>query len=482
MDKIPTNIISNRMAYLDSNAKPLAYGRLAIYERGSSTELALVYADARLTQRLENPVILDSSGRSPTLYNNGEPRATALYAEGSVYVKVEKYIGKDAHGNNLYSMVYDFETPPGVDISSYWNVNYVETYDDLKKVQNRMPTWVTGEGNAHLYVWDAQPSNGSGDGVTNIRSTFDPSGSWHWETKEVYADQCGINNDGTPYVVSSWATLQTISLGQKEIKIIIPAGTYLFNQAMGRMEFNDLEIMGGVKFIELQGQWEIGINKRVECLSDGLPITWVKLPMDRLYDVKYFASINAKKNLVDNDANIGIEENLTAKNLIARNNINALNDVNAGNDIIADKYVKAKNIISSNNINAKGDIYGSYISADNDVIADNDIFAVRDVVANNNLTIRGKSYGEHQLAIASDNSDTDMENLPVGSYATYVETYTNVERPFSSPMGLNIVVYIGSTAWRTSGLTSFEAVALSASDGGTTRYDVTYRHLIRRVI
>jgi len=62
MDKIPSNIVSNRMAYMDSNGKPLAYGRLMIYNAGSSTSLALVYADAGLAQLLDNPVLLDSSG------------------------------------------------------------------------------------------------------------------------------------------------------------------------------------------------------------------------------------------------------------------------------------------------------------------------------------------------------------------------------------------------------------------------------------
>jgi len=293
MINLPANIISNRMAYLDSNAKPLALGRLVIYKsRNTSTGLALVYSDVGLTKLLENPVMLDTDGRT-----NSE-----LYAEGSVYVRVEKYVGKDEYGENLYCMVYDFETPPSVDISQFWNVNYVETYEQLRAMTNKNPTWVTGEGNPHLYVFNPQKPEYSLDEVIDVSSDYDPSGSWYWETKEVYADQAGISKFGEIYNTHRWITLSNLS-SLRNKKIIIPPGQYDFgNEYMVNLGFNDLEIMANVVFLKL-ANLNISIDARVECYSENLPITWTRLPLDRLYDIRYFAKILQNKVTFIDDKN-----------------------------------------------------------------------------------------------------------------------------------------------------------------------------------
>jgi len=386
------NIVSNRMAYLDSNAKPLAYGRLAIYNARSSTSLANVYADAKLTQLLKNPVLLDSSGRAPALFAGGS---------GSVYVKVEKYIGKDKHGKNRYSMVHDFETPPGVDISSYWNVNYVETYGQLRAIQNQNPTWVTGEGNPHLYVWNAAKHSNGLNEVTDVSSTFDNSGSWHWETKEVYIDQAELNNNGTEIVgvQQKWKILQT--LNQYGIKIIIPRGEYYFKDLSGiTTVLYNLEIMPGVRFTRLTENWKIEIKNNVVCLSKDLPITWLKLPMDRLYDIQYFASISAQSKNTVSDDSISITGNLEAKKITAQG------DLSSGGSISG-----------LGSISTEGSIVAKF-----DISAGGNISAAKDISADSYLYLQGRKYGDYPLAIAADANEGSAV-LPVGSYATYYEKF-----------------------------------------------------------
>jgi hypothetical protein len=463
---ILANIVSNRMAYLDENAKPLAEGRLSIYESGSSTGMAVI--TDKDGNQIPNPVMLDSAGRAPE-----------LYAQGSVMVKVEKYIGMDASGERLYSMVYDFKTPPGVDISSYWNVNYVETYAQLNAVDNKNPTWVTGEGNPHLYVFDpTRPSTGL-NGCTNVNSSHDQSGSWKWETKEVYADQCSIHRDGTSYNVARWYVLESLSASGK--RIVVPPGTYYFGgSAMHDVSFTDLHIMGAVSFAGLDN-WNIAIIDRVECFSDRLPITWTSLPMDRLYDIAYFANIAAgtRKNLVDAEKNAIIQENLTAENLHARDlvssegniytdgNVTARHDVKAGHDVIASGEVR-----SNNDVKASGDIWAG--ETDGSVIAG----------ANGDFKFAG--HYRKKVAIAMD-SDSDL--VPVGSYAVGIEHAGISGNPPVRAMnsevfvsGLDDSIYTLSSnsggwgRWRISGfINSWEIDA----NAGYHRWDIMY--LIRRV-
>jgi hypothetical protein len=285
-----TNIVSNRQPYLDVNGKPLALGRLAIYDTGSSTSLANVFDDAALERMITNPVLLDTAGR-----------ACAIYSESGAYVKVEKFIGIDEHGENLYALVYDYETPPGVDISSYWNVNFVDYYEPpdgkgLMHVLNKNPTFVLKEGDPHIYFWNPnKPSMGLNE-ATDVSSRVDASGSWHWETKRVYADQCGIRNDGTRYNISRWSALAMLSKGGCET--IIPSGTYEFTDDNGKqqtpppMEFNSLEIRSNVTFNGMAAAaWNIGVSRRAACESSGLNIKWTKLPADRAYDTQYFSNI-----------------------------------------------------------------------------------------------------------------------------------------------------------------------------------------------
>jgi len=461
MGELTTNITSNRMAYLDANAKPLAQGRLMIYRAGSSTELALVYSDAGLAQLLPNPVMLDSSGRAP-----------ALYAEGSVHVKVEKYIGEDGRGGKLYALVYDFETPPGIDISSHWNANYVETYEQLRnEVTNGKPTWVTGEGNPHLYVWKAsQPSSGLNE-VTNVSSAHDPSGSWSWETKEIHADQAGIKRNGTSYEQAIWLKLETLSAQGK--KIIIPPGHYLFSGAMPQFTFYDLEIMSGVDFVDLPPRWKIGINRRVECLSLGLPIEWVKLPMDRLYDIKYFAYVSSG-HTANESGDADIYRDLSARSISARDNVRAGNNVIAGNNVSATN-VSATNVSATNNVSAINDVSATNVKATTVLSS---ALTLTDVPSGGGNPLR-LNYGDFPLAVVSDRQN---DPHPVGSYAMYSEQTDPNSAISYAPLPDNYVIVNpqalgGVGRWRVSG--SAIKVADTVSYGEPQTY--TYHYLLRRV-
>jgi hypothetical protein len=327
MSDIPTNIISNRMAYLDANAKPLAQGRLMIYNAGSSTGLANIYADSALSMLIPNPIMLDSAGRAPS-----------LYAGVSVYVKVEKYIGMDEHGNRLYDLVYDFETPPGVDISSYWNLNVVETYDELREIGNTNPTWVTGEGNAHLYVWNENRPSGLNE-VIDVSSIPNPGGSWHWETKEVHADQCSIRNDGSDYDNNRWETLASIST--TGIKAVIPAGSYSFAKERNSITFGDVEIRHGVFFLSTF-IWEWYVRNKVEChsLHNSLKIAWRKLPPDKIYDEAYFGTVPAAEMSYNENISFHVKDQLVAENgLVSRGSLQVKNKIIIGDlEITATDY------------------------------------------------------------------------------------------------------------------------------------------------
>jgi len=414
MNELPANIVSNRMAYLDSNAKPLAYGRLMIYEDNSSTALALVYGDMELANLLENPVLLDSDGR-----------AHALYTEGSVYVKVEKYEGEDEHGNNIYSKVYDFETPPGVDISQYFNVNYVETYRQLRDISNHHPTWVTGEGNPHLYVWNPNiSSNGGLNEITDISSNIDPSGSWHWETKEVYVDQAGIKKTGQEYNTDLWGILE--GLGTK--KIIIPPGRYYFNREMEPTTFYDLEIMGGVYFENLSDYWKISVSAKVECFSAIPWIKWVSLPRG-FYDDTYFPnidvnafdqygvyikdSLNVQNNIIA-QKNITAKENMTTENRMTAKELNVSEHATIGTRN-TQNTLKIYGKTEAHNIDANF-IQANYLNSKTIRLVDNDGLIVE---------AEGKNSALSLVSIKQENKfdgwvyQTEFDNsFPIGSYIT----------------------------------------------------------------
>jgi hypothetical protein len=57
--------------YLDDSGKPLAGGKLHFYETGTTTE-ATTYSDEALTTANANPVILDASGRQPSVFYDGD--------------------------------------------------------------------------------------------------------------------------------------------------------------------------------------------------------------------------------------------------------------------------------------------------------------------------------------------------------------------------------------------------------------------------
>ncbi|MDR0517273.1 MAG: hypothetical protein LBH25_09555 [Fibromonadaceae bacterium] len=255
---LSTSIFSNRQAYFDRNGKPLAFGRLAVYNAESSTSLAHVFNDAALTRMLENPVVLDSAGRAP-----------ALFSSMPVYVRVEKFAGRDEHGESLYELAYDYETPPGLDISDFYAVNFVDYYYELRMVPNDKPTFVLKEGDSHLYFWNPHKPSGSGlNEVTDIGSSENPDGSWHWETKRVCADQCGIRNDGTRHDVSRWAVFAALSMQGYETAV--PRGTYdFFNASVADLSFSNLSIAPNVVFRNA-ANLGISVAGKAECLSKSL--------------------------------------------------------------------------------------------------------------------------------------------------------------------------------------------------------------------
>jgi len=279
--QFPLNVLDTRSAYLDTNGKPLANGRLVIYKDNTSTALADVYSDINLRNPEKNPVYLDSSGRT----------GTGLYTGKPVFVSVERLFGKSNTGDDIYVQIYGFETHSGLEINAFLNSNYVKDRTELKNVENQNPTWVLNEGNPHLYRFEKE-SLDTYDGIIRVESLAFPGNHWYWETKEIYADQAGISNKGFTHDANAWTKLAKLSM-DNNYKIIIPAGYYNFGgKAMPGTKFNDLEIHSGVEFKEFKS-WTIAIESSVECLSP-LDIYWNKLPSSKIYNRNVF------KNIADN--------------------------------------------------------------------------------------------------------------------------------------------------------------------------------------
>lgn len=115
-------IIDAKTSFLDDDGNPLSGGRLRYFAFGTTTPIT-VYADSDYIVALGSVVSLTHAGWT----------STGIYAQQSVTVHVDRYIGMDEYGIEQYEevKVYDYLTSSsGGGVSE----TTVDTIDDLKNV------------------------------------------------------------------------------------------------------------------------------------------------------------------------------------------------------------------------------------------------------------------------------------------------------------------------------------------------------------
>ena len=414
--QFPLNVLDTQSAYLDNNGKLLANGRLVIYEDNTSTKLAKVYSEMtlKLNAQIPNPVMLDSSGRT----------ATGLYTENPVFVSVERLLGKNNIGEDTYVKIYDFETHKGLELNLLLNSNYVETRTDLAQVTNKNPTWVINEGNPHLYIYKEQNLSNP-NGVTRVSAAAGiGQGYWYWDTKEIYADQAGINNKGVVNNANQWALLSKLSM-DFGYKIIIPTGTYEFNNVaiQGALSFKDLEIQSGVEFEHFRN-WIFLIEDNVECFSP-LTILWSNLPKGKIYDRKFFINIS-------NDSTMNYIRSNTNNNIYLKSGNVQTNKLTA-TELDTPKLTASNGAIENLNIStllSAKDAEITDLEVTNDMEVNHDLTIHRFLKVKQQVTVGDQIFneGKHMLSLvytldteAPLASGIDLRDwlnryFPVGSY------------------------------------------------------------------
>ena len=174
--------------YHDDNGDPLSAGTINFYEKGTLTPKT-TYSDAALSVANPDPVVLDSAGRQPDVYFDGEARA----------------ILKDSGGTTIADM--DNLGEPADD-SGIGDWSAAATYDIYDLVK----------GSDDLYYLSVQNSNNGNDPTT-------PSPSWWmqasifteynstytyaqddlvYRTGTLWRSRQASNSGNTPSVTSAW--------------------------------------------------------------------------------------------------------------------------------------------------------------------------------------------------------------------------------------------------------------------------------------
>jgi len=118
-------LFDTRQTFLGVDGLPLSAGRLVFYEKQNPTTLCVAYWDSSYTTPAGARVRLSSAG-----WTDG-----AIYVNRSVIVHVQKYMGVNSYGSDVFSDVKTFEfiyDPTSIGASS--GVVVVNTIDDLRSL------------------------------------------------------------------------------------------------------------------------------------------------------------------------------------------------------------------------------------------------------------------------------------------------------------------------------------------------------------
>lgn len=175
-------IIDAKTTYFDSDGNPLSGGRLRFYVYETTTPV-VVYADPDYVTPLGTEVTLTSSGWT----------ATGLNANQSITVHVDKYLGMDEYGQDIYEEVKVYDYVVGISGASSTDTA-VDTLDDLRNVSPVDGLAVTVKGyyevgdcpvRTFIYEEDNTAIDNSG---TIIESIITPIGRWILTIEGPYVD------------------------------------------------------------------------------------------------------------------------------------------------------------------------------------------------------------------------------------------------------------------------------------------------------
>lgn len=116
-------IIDTKTTYFDDAGKPLSGGRLRFFAYGTTTPV-FVYADEDYITNLGTTVALTNAGWT----------ATQVYANQSVTVHVDKFLGLDEYGAESYEQIKVYDVLAGASGSAGADSAIVDTIADLRNV------------------------------------------------------------------------------------------------------------------------------------------------------------------------------------------------------------------------------------------------------------------------------------------------------------------------------------------------------------
>ena len=166
-------IIDTKTTYLDDYGVSLSGGRLRFYAFGTTTPV-FVYADSDYVTNLGTTVALTAAGWT----------ATQIYANQSVNVHVDKFLGLDEYGAESYEQIKVYDVLVSAGGSTGADSAIVDTIADLRNVTPASKAAVSvkgyfsaGDAFIRTYIWD-ENSIATDNLGTVIESSIEPTGRW----------------------------------------------------------------------------------------------------------------------------------------------------------------------------------------------------------------------------------------------------------------------------------------------------------------
>src|SRR5574343_1085559 len=176
-------IINTKTVYFDDFGVPLSGGRLRFYAFGTTTPV-FVYADSDYITNLGTTVALTAAGWT----------ATQIYANQSVTVHVDKFLGLDDYGAESYEQIKVYDVLASASGSAGADSSMVDTIADLRNVAPSSKAAVSvkgyfsaGDAFIRTYIWD-ENSIATDNLGTVIESSVEPNGRWLLSIEGPYVD------------------------------------------------------------------------------------------------------------------------------------------------------------------------------------------------------------------------------------------------------------------------------------------------------
>lgn len=176
-------IIDTKTTYFDDYGVPLSGGRLRFYAFGTTTPV-FVYADGDYITNLGTTVALTAAGWT----------ATQVYANQSVNVHVDRFLGLDEYGAESYEQIKVYDVLVSASGSTGADSAIVDTIADLRNVTPSSKAAVSvkgyfsaGDAFIRTYIWDENAMAMDNLG-TVIESNVTPDGRWLLAIEGPYVD------------------------------------------------------------------------------------------------------------------------------------------------------------------------------------------------------------------------------------------------------------------------------------------------------